>query len=113
MLMGFCVLSTQISAGALPEEALLLDYLHHSTAAGHARLALSQHTLHALCALAERSAAAFAVSGLPDLALQSLCLTEAWTAADVDGKISLSHRQLPHLRQRSDAKIRVSLISLM
>jgi hypothetical protein len=76
----------QARAESVPEEALLLDFLHHATAAGHARLPQTKHALGALCSLAQRSVCAFSVIGLPDLALESLSLNEAWVAAADTGE---------------------------
>ena len=70
---------------ALPPELLLLDFLYYATASRAAALPLgcgaAGDTLRTLCHLAQRSAGALDVRGLPDLALLSLALLDAWAPA--------------------------------
>ena len=68
----------QVATSGAPEQALLLDFLHHSTAARAASLAPGAATLCTLRCLARHSAAALDIAGVPDLALEALALADAF-----------------------------------
>ena len=68
----------QVDRAGAPEEALLLDFLHHCTATQAASLVPGPATMCTLRTLAQRSAAAFDSAGVPDLALEALALMEAF-----------------------------------
>lgn len=68
----------QVAKNGAPEQALLLDFLHHSTAVRAASLAPGAATLCTLRCLAQHSAAALDTAGVPDLALEALALADAF-----------------------------------
>lgn len=69
--------SAQVPGTGMPSEALLLDFLHHSTGARAASLAWGPSTLCTLRSLAQRSAAALDTAGVPGIALEALSVAEA------------------------------------
>ena len=72
-------LSSPLTA-TLPPELLLLDFMFQASASGAAVLPLGEAgTLRALRAQAQRSVSALSTRGLPGVALEALCLAEAWS----------------------------------